>query len=183
MTISGKEICDNSENIDTKLNPLTMGAPWREIWKKNVIADRRFFEQTFQNVFSDDSRLAWYSCWIIDIASEEYPDLLISKIEKIISGLISTDITSLKRHFTRILCRYQIPEQYLGTLVNRCYELLAPYEPAAVRVFAMQLLFNISQQQSDLKAELICVIETLMEEGGTTGFVNRAAKLLCKLRS
>ena len=182
MTISEKEICDNSEKTDITLNSLTMGPEWREIWKKNVISDRKLFDQFFESVFSDDSRLAWYSCWIIDIASEEYPDLLLSKIEKIISGLISTNITSLKRHFTRILCRYQIPEEHLGVLVNRCYELLAPAEPAAVRVFAMQLLFNMSQQQRDLKGELICVIETLMEEGGTAGFVNRAGKLLRLLR-
>jgi hypothetical protein len=182
MTISEKEICDNSEKTDITLNSLTMGPEWREIWKKNVIADGRLFEQLFEFVFSDDSRLAWYSCWIIDIASEQYPDLLNSKIEKIISGLISTNITSLKRHFTRILCRYQIPEDHLGALVNRCYELLVPSEPAAVRVFAMQLLFNMSLQQRDLKGELICVIETLIEEGGSAGFANRAEKLLRQLR-
>jgi len=182
MTISGKEICDNSESVDFLLNHLAMGADWREIWKKNVIADRRLFEQIFQLIFSDDSRLAWHSCWIIDTASEEYPDLLISKIDEIISGLISTKNTSLKRHFTRILCRYQIPEEHLGSVVNRCYELLAPYEPAAVRVFAMQLLFNISLKHPDLKGELICVIETLMEEGGSAGFVNRAKKLLQQLQ-
>jgi hypothetical protein len=45
----------------------------------------------------------------------------------------------------------------------------------------MQLLFNISQKNPDLKGELKSVIETLMEEGGSAGFINRCKKLLRKL--
>ena len=55
--------------------------------------------------------------------------------------------------------------EYMGAVVNRSFELLAPSEPAAVRVFAMQLLFNIPKDLPDLKGELICVLENLVEEG------------------
>ncbi len=182
MIISANEMYDKSDSKNIKHDLLTIGAGELEIWKRSVVADEQLFVQLFQFIFSDDKRLAWRSCWVIDTASEVFPDLLTDKIPEIIAGLVSTKNSSLKRHFTRILCRYQIPEDHLGTLVNRCYELLAPYEPAAVRVFAIQLLFNISQQHPDLKGELICVIETLMEEGGSAGFVNRAGKLLRQLR-
>lgn len=174
------------DNINIKViiqNILTIGYGELEMWKRSVIADQRLFNQLFQLIFSDDKRLAWRSCWIIDIASEECPDLLTDKLPEIIDGLLFTKNGSLKRHFTRILCRHQIPEEYQGVIVNRSFELLAPSEPIAVRVFAMQLLFNITQYVPDLKGELISVIESLLEEEASAGFINRSFKLLRQLRT
>jgi hypothetical protein len=183
MIISAKEVNDNMDIQDIKKNILAFGSGELEIWKRSVIIDEKLFNQLFQLIFSGDHRLAWRSCWIIDIASEEHPELLLSNLPVIISGFLSTEDRSLKRHFTRILCRYKISEEYLGAVVNRSFELLSPSEPAAVRVFAMQLLFNVSLVMPDLKGELISVIESLMEEGGSAGFINRSSKLLRKLRS
>ena len=161
----------------------TTGVDKLGFWREAVIADKSLFSQLFRFILSDDPRLAWRSCWIIDTASVDFPELLSGKLPEIIKALISTKNGSLKRHFTRILCRYKIPEDYLGVMVNRCFELLIPAEPAAVRVFAMQILFNISQQLPDLKGELIVVLESLLEGENSAGFVNRSAKLLRKLRS
>ncbi|HEY3390714.1 MAG TPA: hypothetical protein VGK38_14145 [Prolixibacteraceae bacterium] len=174
---------DNTDIENIKQNLLGIGDEGREIWKKAVISDKQIFDQLYQLIFMDDKHLAWRSCWIIDNASEESPDLLADKIPEIITALLSTNNTSLKRHFTRILCRYQIPSEYLSAVVDKSFELLSPSEPAAVRVFAMQLLFNITRELPDLKGELICVIESLMDEGGSAGFINRSVKLLRKLRS
>lgn len=174
---------DNIEIQNIRQNILAIGGGELEIWKKSAIADKRLFSQIFLFIFSENPKLAWRSCWIIDNAAEEFPDLLSEKLPEIIAGLLSTKNGSLKRHFTRILCRYQIPEEYLGEIVNRSFELLAPSEPIAVRANAMQLLFNITQHQPDLKGELISVIESLMEEGGSAGFINRSGKLLRQLLS
>jgi len=182
MIISAKKIPDRADHNIIKQDLLTLGCGELEVWRKTVIADKEFFDQLFRLIFSDDKRVAWRSCWIIDTAAEECPDLLADKIPEIIEGLISTKNSSLKRHFTRILCRYQIPQPYLGAVVNKSFELLVPSEAAAVRVFAMQLLFNISQELPDLKGELICVLESLQEEGATAGFINRSGKLLRRLR-
>jgi hypothetical protein len=172
---------DNAGENDISKNILTMGLGELGLWKRGVMADPALFKQLFQNIFSADHRLAWRSCWIIDTASEDYPGLLSDKLSPIITALLSTRDGSLKRHFTRILCRYEVPEESLGLIIDRCFELLLPAEPAAVRVNAMQLLFNISQKNPDLKGELKSVIETLMEEGGSAGFINRCKKLLRKL--
>ena len=176
-------MCDSLKVKDIRQNIFDIGGGELGLWVKAVADDEQLFNQIFQYIFSDDKRLAWRSCWIIDNASEEYPSLLTEKIPEIISGFLSTKNGSLKRHFTRMLCRYKIPDEFLGAVVNRSFELLAPSERAAVRVFAMQLLFNITQELPDLKGELICVIEGLNEEGATAGFINRSGKLLRKLRS
>ena len=140
-------------------------------------------DRLFEFIFSNDQRLAWRSCWIIDTASEDQPELIADKLPIIIAGLSSTKNGSLKRHFTRILSRYEIPEEYLVNIVNRSFELLAPSEPIAVRVNAMQILYNITKQIPELKGELISVIESIIEEGCPVGFVNRSSKLLRHLKS
>jgi hypothetical protein len=48
-------------------------------------------------------------------------------------------------------------------------------------VNAMQLLFNLSQDLPDLKGELRSVLEGLIDEGGSAGFINRALKLAKQL--
>jgi len=82
-----------------------------------------------------------------------------------------------------MLSRHEIPEELLVQVVDRCFELLSPAEPIAVRVNAMQVLFNISQREPDFKQELTAVLEGLLEEGGSAGFINRTEKLLRKLNS
>jgi hypothetical protein len=183
MIISSAEMQSNEKGSDLIQSILTMGMGEFELLKKAVKTDTTLFNQLFQNVLSGDRRLAWRSCWILDCASEDFPDLLEGKIPHIIAALLVTKDSSLKRHFTRILCRYTIPEEYQGAIIDRCFGLMVPVEPAAVRVNAMQLLFNISQQIPDLKGELKLVIEALLEEGGSAGFVNRCGKLLRQLRS
>jgi hypothetical protein len=183
MITSAKKMRDYLDIQNIKQSILAIGSGELAFWKRAVAADEELFNLLFKLIFSGDQRLAWRSCWIIDNASEDSPDLLADKLPEIIDGFLSTSNGSLKRHFTRILCRYQIPEEYLGAIVNRSFELLAPYEPIAVRVFALQLLFNISLLVPDLKGELIPVIESLMDEGASAGFINRSAKLLRQLRS
>ncbi len=176
-------MCDNFDEKYIKQNILAIGGGELEMWKTAVVSDAKLFSHLFQLVFSENHRVAWRSCWIIDNASEDFPELLADKLPQIIAGFLDTTDSSLKRHFSRILCRYPIEERYLGAIVNRSFTLLAPSEPAAVRVFAIQLLFNISQQLPDLKGELISVLENLMDEGGSAGFINRSGKLLRQLRS
>lgn len=182
MITSGKEMSVNIDYQTIKQDLLTIGIREVGVWKKAVLCDEKLFEYLFQLVFSPDQRIAWRSCWIIDHASKDHPELLANKLPKIIDGLLTLTNVSLKRQFTRILCRYQIPEMYLGVTIDRCFELLLPSEAIAVRANAMQLLFTITKDIPDLKGELISVIESLIEEGGSAGFMNRSHRLLRQLR-
>jgi hypothetical protein len=152
-----------------------------EFWKISVISDEKLFNQIYRLIYSEEQKLAWRSCWIIDHATEDNPEMLVPLIPEIVSQLSQTKNGSLKRHFTRMLCRLKIPDKLLGQVVNRCFELLAPVEPVAVRVNAMQILFNISQVEPGLKQELAAILETLSDEGATAGFMNKAGKLIKQL--
>ncbi len=178
MTTSAIEIPDKSDDDIFRQHIFSFGAKGQASWISAVKTDKVLFDKLFQLIFSEDKRLAWRSCWIIDTTSEKFPEILEDKIQTIISSLLITKDGSLKRHFTRILSRYEIPEEYLGAIINRCFELLGPSEAPAIRVNSMQVLFNLAEQIPDLRGELSSVIENLMEEGGSAGFMNRSAKIL-----
>lgn len=55
-------------------------------------------------------------------------------------------------------------------------------EPIAVRVHAMQILYNISETEPDFKPELIHIIEHELEYHSSAGIKSRGGKLLKKLR-
>jgi hypothetical protein len=183
MIISAKETFDNLDSKGIKQNILTAGIRELELWKRAIAADEKLFNQLYEFIFSDEQKLAWRSCWILDTASEASPNLFADKLPELIDGLSATKNSSLKRHFTRILSRYQIPEEYLGKVVNLSFDLLKPSEPPAVRVNALQILYNIALQLPDLKGELIAVVDQLIAEGGSAGFMNRSARILKILRS
>mgnify|MGYP002079095065 FL=1 len=154
-----------------------------EFWEQAVATDQSVFGQLYQLTFNTNRRISWRSCWIIDTVSESSPELLKPYIPEIIDRLASEKNGSLKRHFTRIICRYELPDEKLGMLVNTAFNLLSPNEDIAVRANAMQILYNISQSEPDLKQELSSVLETLLAEETSAAIASRGKRLLIKLRN
>lgn len=182
MITSGNKNPDEFNPDELKKKILQIGGGELELWKLSVLSDEKLFKQIYSLITSDEPKVAWRSCWIIDNATEFNSEMLVPLIPEIVAHLIITQNGSLKRHYTRMLCRLEIPGELLGQVVNRCFDLLSPIEPVAVRANAMQVLFNISQREPDLKQELAVVLENLLEEGGTAGLINRAEKLIKALR-
>jgi len=181
MITSGIKVQDDFSLSELKNKILQIGGGEFEFWKSAVLSDEKVFRQIYSLISSDEPKIAWRSCWIIDNATENNPEMLVPLIPDIVVHLLLTKNSSLKRHLTRMLSRLTIPDELLVQVVDRCFELLSPVEAIAVRANAMQVLFNIAQRESDLKQELSSVLESLIEEGGTAGFMNRAQKLLKQL--
>ena len=58
--------------------------------------------------------------------------------------------------------------------------LISRKEPVAVKVFAMTVLYNLSQEIPEIKSELKIVLEDQLPYG-SAGFKNRGAKIISKL--
>lgn len=181
MSTSGNKVQNEIDPGKIKESLQHIGAGELKIWKYTVLTDEQAFGKVFDLIFSDDQKVAWRSAWIIDSASEEFPDLISDYLSKIIVHFSQTQNSSLKRILTRMLSRYKIPEEFLGLVVDRCYKLLSPLEPVAVRVNAMIVLYNIARQEPDLKPELATVLSGIIEEGGSAGLMNKAEKIMKKL--
>lgn len=152
------------------------------IWKEMILRDESLFAQIYSLIYLENPKIAWHAAWVIDHVSEADPDKLRAYIPDMIDQLPNLKNSSLKRHFTRMLTRCEIPESRLGLLVDVLYDLLSPAEAIAVRANALQLLYKIALIEPELQPELISVTEAIMEEELTPGMISRGKKILWLLK-
>lgn len=139
------------------------------------------FDELMELMLSMEEPVARRAAWVVDLVSEEHPSLIKDWIVPIIDKLPHFDHDGLKRHATRILSRSDLPEDKLGSVVSICFDwLVHPEESVAVKVHCMDILFKVTQQEPDLKNELIDAIEFVIPDG-TPGLKNRGRKLLDRL--
>jgi len=131
----------------------------------------------------DDSRPEnWRAAWMVDKIHDKYPELVLPYFPAITQFLFTTQNSGKKRHFLKLLSLHPVPEENMALLLNYCINVFSnAAEPVAVRVHAMQTLFNIAQQEPDFSGELIDLIEHEMEYHGSAGLVSRGRKLLKRL--
>ncbi len=175
------KIRDENSTSQVKEKLGHIGGGELEFWKYTVLTDPEIFNEVLNLIFKDEEKIAWRAAWIIDNATEKYPELLIPHIPAIIDHFLHTQNSSLQRIFTRILMRHKIPDHSIGAVFDRCYELLSPIHPIAVRANAMQVLYNITEYWPELKPELAMVISGMLEEAEEAGIISKARNLLKKL--
>jgi hypothetical protein len=132
----------------------------------------------------DDSRPEhWRAAWMVDKIHERHPEFVFPYLQAMTDFVLTTQNTGKKRHLLKLIGCYPIQEENMALLLNYCIEVFTnSAEPVAVRVHAMQILFNIAQKEPDFSGELIELIEHEMEYHGSAGLASRGKKLLKKLR-
>lgn len=182
MTSSNQFVQKDDPNPALKTTLEKIGNLEIGIWKEMVRRDELLFAQIYSLIYCENPKIAWHAAWVIDHVSEVDPDKLESYIPEMIDQLPHLKSSSLKRHFTRMLSRHDIPENRLGLLVDVLYDLLSPAEAIAVRANALQLLYKIALIEPELQAELISVTEAILEEELTPGMISRGKKILWLLK-
>lgn len=123
-------------------------------------------------------RVTQRAAWPLSYCVEEHPALIKPHLKSVLKMLDKKDAhDAVKRNILRFLQHIEIPKQFYGTVADRCFTLMDPKEPIAVRVFAMTVLANIAKQEPDLQKELRIVIEDQLPFA-STGFLARARKVL-----
>lgn len=136
------------------------------------------------NISQDDSQAkSWRAAWMIDKIQEKHPDLIAPYFTRIAQLAMTTQNNGKRRHFLKIISLCAIPDEYTGTLLNYSIELFTdPGLPVAVRVHAMQVLYNIAEKEPDFTGELMQLIEHEIEYHGSAGISSRGRKLIKKLK-
>ncbi len=130
----------------------------------------------------ESKKESWRALWIIDKVHEKNPELIRPYIPQFIEALPLISNESKLRHLLKLISLNPIPENQLGTLWDYgLNEFTNAARPIAIRVNAMQLLFEVSETIPDLKPELIQLIEHEIEFHGSAGIKSRGKKLLGKL--
>lgn len=130
-----------------------------------------------------DSR-NWRAVWMVDRLHEKHPELVVPYLPLMTDFLLTTQNASKKRHLLKLTSLHPIPEERMVVLLNYCIDVFtSASEPVAVRVHAMQILFNIAQAEPDFTGELIDLIEHEIEFHGSAGITSRGRRLLKIMRT
>lgn len=128
--------------------------------------------------------VSWRAAYLVDKIHETRPELIVPFIQRIIGQLEHETSLSKKRHFLKQISLNEIPRNRQSFLYDYSLKTFTSEKgPIAVRVNAMQILYNISEAEPDLKPELLAIIENEMEHHPTAGILSRGKKLAKKLHS
>ena len=139
------------------------------------------FDELMKIYLRNEEPISRRAVWVVDTVAEKHPELLEPYLESIAETLPVFGHDGLKRNSLRMLARSPLPQIHLGELMNTCFDwLLSPKESVAVKVYAMDILYRMSEEEPALKKELADSIEWRLAEG-TPGFRAHGMKLLKKL--
>ena len=145
--------------------------------------NEELFNQLIELIHSGKQPIPQRASWVMTAVTDKYPWILLPHLMEITERLPTYSLVhpALVRNTLRQLAQIDIPEELMGKLFDCCYTfLLDTKQPVAIRVFAMQILYNISVREPELQGELKLILETYLDES-SGGFMSRASKLLKKL--
>lgn len=135
----------------------------------------------FDKKYATHQRISWTVAHCV----EEKPDIMTPFLEDIILQLRQPDrIPAIRRNTLKIIADHHptLTEDLRGHLVDVAFNLLlSPKEPVAVKVHAMQVLFDYCQSEPELLEELRLIIEEQLPNA-TAGFKSRGKKILKAIR-
>lgn len=137
------------------------------------------FSALLDAFLNGDYRLTQRAAWSLGMIGLKYPQRIAPYLGILINNLTKTGLhDAVKRNTVRLLQDMNVPEEYMGTLVDVCFGYLAnPKEAVAVKVFSMSVLHNITKHYPDIKNELKLLIEGQLDTG-SAGFKSRGSKIL-----
>jgi hypothetical protein len=167
-------------NLKELLDPFPMKKE-AELVAHRIAEEPEYVNQLWEIAISNEKH-SWRATWLMDKVYLINQDLIRPYLPQIIDMIPDLEDESKQRQFLKLISMEPLPKNISGSFINKCFDLLiASTTAVAVKVHAMQILFNFTQTEPDLKNELALIIEEQMENG-TAGFCSRGKKLLKKLR-
>jgi len=125
---------------------------------------------------------SWRAAWSIFHLVEKQKELMRPYLQEIVELLPDFKYDGQKREMMKVLLLFPTTDLEMGKLINICFKILDnPNESLAVRVHAMQIIYNISEIEPGIKSELKSTI-LFHIPNSSKGFVGRGNKLLKKMK-
>lgn len=155
----------------------------RELYIAEVGRSEEKFASLVKLALFEKDPLAWRAAWILDGSDEQNPGLATKSIAGIIHALEGIKSKGALRSLLRLLCRYDIHEDEQGILIDLCFSyMVSELYPVAVKVHAMQIIYQHVLIYPELKEELITVISDQVANN-TVGFKSRGMRIIKQLKS
>ena len=141
------------------------------------------FDELMRALIQGPYEVTQRAAWVLSYCVESHPELLRKHYNVVTRFLERSDASeTLKRNLLRALQFVKIPTQYQGRIADCCFTFLSGKEPVAVKVFAMTVLADLAQKNSELKNEIIPLL-TAQLPYGSAGFISRAKRVLTELKN
>jgi len=145
--------------------------------------DAKRFSTLVDLFLNDKWRINQRAIWVMVYCAEAHPKLIYPHLKALLENLQKPDAhNAARRNTTKILSVIDIPKKYQGQALDICFKfLLDMQEQIAVKIFSMQVVYNISINEPDLLQELAVVIEDQLPYG-SAGFKARGKRILNEIR-
>ena len=164
-----KELIDSWENLQYLVT--------------EIVRNPEYYKLLIELAFYDTHSKSWRAAYLVDKINDNHPELLHPFLSEMIDQVQIEKSSGKKRHFLKLISLNDLTEEQHGFLFDFCIETLkSGKEPAAVRVHAMQILYNTAVKEPELIPEILLIIEDEMENHSTAGITSRGRKLVANLK-
>jgi len=121
------------------------------------------------------------AAWTLDVLDRKHPELITPHLKTLLSHLRNIKSDSVKRPVFSILSKRKLPKKHQAFLIDYCFDILQNNnEKIASRVFSMEILAKIAEDEPDLLTELLSVID-MHYDNASAGFKSRARNIRKRL--
>jgi hypothetical protein len=119
---------------------------------------------------------------VVSICCNRFPEMFQPHCASIIKRLKKVHVESVIRNFLKILAEIPVTLKDRDTtqLLNLCFDYLTGNYTVAVKVYSMQILYNLSLEIPEIGVELCHILEEGLPDA-SPGYRSRSEKILRKL--
>jgi hypothetical protein len=150
---------------------------------KEIMNSPKDYQTLMEIALNSKDPKSWRAAYLVDKINDSQSELLHPYLVRMFEQVQIEKNGSKKRHFLKLISMNNIPENHQGVMFDFCLKAFSSdKEAVAIRVHAMQILYNISINEPDLQAEVLSIIEHEIEHHPSPGIASRGKKLIKNLR-
>jgi hypothetical protein len=137
------------------------------------------FKELINCFIDDDNCVAQRAAWSVSWAAQKQPQLISSHLKTLVTQLNKKSVhNAVIRNTLRVLQEINIPEEFHGEVMNRCFDFIEnPATAVAIKSFALATLGNLVKIYPEIKNELRVIIEERWDTE-TAAFKSKARHIL-----
>jgi len=148
---------------------------------EQVSQDNEKYDKLINIVFDNIEPISRRAVYAIDNTNDINPKLITKYIDRITDFVLTKPNYSIMRSFLKLLSNNSIRKEKQGEMLQLCTDYIYSEKvPPAVKVHCLQIFYNISEEEKDLKIELKQIIESTVEFN-SAAYKSKAGKLLKSL--
>jgi len=150
----------------------------------SALENPAIFTKLLEYSCGEDSKLAFRASWTLTKVGDRYQEIFDPYLNQLVDLVPSIENEGVVRCFLRILSlagMEKLDEKHQGLLADYCFAALNSGESAiAIKVYSMEIIYNLSVIYPQLANELAISVRILMEDG-SAAIVSRGNTILKKI--